>query len=80
MFHKEILFSNMHLWAIINPSVDLNGPVAPMHAINYVAQDASGYRNRRGASSDDAEAIGLNPRPDEVALLEGSRAAMAQER
>ena len=71
--------TNMHLRAVVDPSIDLNWLLSPVHFIKDVVQDVPCVGNRSDAPSHDAEVGHLDPGANELALFEGSRAAMAKQ-
>ena len=69
----------MHLRAVVNPSCDFNWLVGPVHFVKNIVQDIPCVRYRSDATSNDAEVGNLDPGANELALFEGSRAAMAKQ-
>ena len=69
----------MHLRAVVNPSCDFNWLVGPVHLVKNIVQDIPCVGNRSDTTSNDAEVGNLNPGTNELALFEGSRAAMAKQ-
>ena len=77
---KNGTVTHMHLRAIINPRSDLNWLVCPVHFIENVVKDVPRMGHRGDTPSNNAEIGHLYPGADELALLERSRAAMAEQR
>ena len=72
--------ADMHLRTIIDPRGDLNRLVRPVHLVQNVVKNVPGMGHRGDTPSNDAEIGHLYPGTDELALLESSWAAVAEQR
>ena len=80
MVLQDVSVPHMHLRAIIYPSLNFDWLVGSVHLIEDVVKEVPRVGHRCKTPSYDAEVGDLDPRADELALFEGSGAAVPEDR